>query len=67
MVNSGVATTHFERDYTIKVDADALQPNTWYYYQFEYQGVKSLTGRTRTLPSGSLDRLRLGVVSCADY
>ncbi|MFN4080106.1 MAG: alkaline phosphatase D family protein [Saprospiraceae bacterium] len=67
VVNSGVATTSFDRDYTLKVDADGLQPDTWYYYQFEYQGVKSLTGRTRTLPAGSLDRLRLGVVSCADY
>ncbi len=67
VVRSGMATTNAERDYTVKVDADGLQPNAWYYYQFEYNGAKSLIGRTRTLPEGNLERLRLGVVSCADY
>ncbi len=67
VVRSGVVTTNADRDYTVKVDADGLQPNTWYYYQFEYNGVRSLIGRTRTLPQGNTERLRLAVVSCADY
>lgn len=66
-VRSGTAATHADRDYTVKVDADGLQPDTWYYYQFEHAGTRSLIGRTRTLPVGDLSRLRLGVVSCADY
>ncbi|MCS6929369.1 MAG: alkaline phosphatase D family protein [Saprospiraceae bacterium] len=67
VVQSGTVTTNAERDYTVKVDATGLQPNTWYYYQFEYKGVRSLIGRTRTLPQGNLERLRLAVVSCSDY
>ncbi len=67
VVNSGSTTTSAQRDYTVKVDADGLQPNTWYYYQFEYNGLLSPIGRTRTLPTGDIERLRLAVVSCADY
>ncbi len=67
VVRSGQVTTHPDRDYTVKVDVDGLLPNTWYYYQFEYNGARSLIGRTRTLPEGGIDRLRLAVVSCADY
>ncbi len=67
VVRSGLVTTNADRDYTVKVDATGLQPNTWYYYQFEYNGARSIIGRTRTLPEGNLDRLRLAVVSCADY
>jgi alkaline phosphatase D len=67
LVGSGVVTTNADRDFTVKVDVTGLQPNTWYYYQFNYQGSKSLTGRTRTLPEGPVDRLRLAVMSCSDY
>lgn len=67
VVNSGSATTNMDRDFTVKVDVAGLQPNTWYYYQFDYQGVKSLTGRTRTLPVGPVDRIRMAVMSCSDY
>ncbi len=67
ILNSGFVVTGPERDYTVKVDADGLEPGTWYYYQFEHAGSRSLTGRTRTLPVGPVSRLRLGVVSCADY
>lgn len=42
--NSGVFTTNADRDYTVKVDADGLMPNTWYYYQFE-AGDKKIRNR----------------------
>lgn len=67
IVNSGIVATGPERDYTVKVDADGLLPDTWYYYQFEHAGSRSLTGRTRTLPVGPASRIRFGVMSCADY
>lgn len=54
------------RDFTIKVDVDGLQPGTTYYYQFKFQGDDSPVGRTRTLPAGSLSRLRIGVASCSN-
>lgn len=64
---AGRAFTNALFDYTVKVDAARLQPGTTYYYQFAYGGVKSPVGRTRTLPAGSVARLRLGVASCANY
>jgi alkaline phosphatase D len=67
VVNSGTATTNVSKDYTVKVDATGLQPNTWYYYGFSYGNQKSITGRTRTLPVGNVDSLRFAVVSCQDY
>lgn len=68
VVNSGTTTTTSAKDYTVKVDATGLQPNTWYYYAFAYGTQTSITGRTRTLPTGNnIDSLRFGVVSCQDY
>lgn len=68
VVNSGTATTGVAKDYTVKVDATGLQPDTWYYYAFTHNNKRSLIGRTRTLPTGNnVDSLRIGVVSCQDY
>ena len=67
VVQSGTAWARPERDRTIKVDVDSLQPNHWYYYEFEYQGRKSLIGRTRTAPLGPVDSIRVAVLSCTCY
>ncbi|MGQ9863493.1 MAG: alkaline phosphatase D family protein [Bacteroidia bacterium] len=67
IVANGNFTTDADKDYTVHVEATGLQPGTWYYYRFEVDGSYSPTGRTRTLPSGNLSRLRLAVVSCAAY
>jgi len=68
IVASGNATTTVDKDYTIKVDVTGLQPDSWYYYRFEYNGNRSLTGRTHTMPLGiNVDSIRLAVVSCSDY
>jgi len=67
IVASGNAITDADRDYTVKVDATGLQPGQWYYYRFKALNATSPTGRTRTLPTGSPSRLRMAVVSCADY
>lgn len=64
---SGRVTTDRRRDFTVKVDAAGLDPGVTYYYQFEVRGVKSPIGRTRTLPVGKVDRLRLAFASCANY
>lgn len=65
VVATGRVTTDAKRDFTVKVDVTGLSPGTTYYYQFTYGSVKSPIGRTRTLPVGSVDRLRIAVVSCA--
>ncbi len=65
VIVSGSTTTNAARDYTVKVDVAGLAPATTYYYRFSAFGIDSPIGRTRTLPLGSLDRLRFGVVVCA--
>ena len=67
IVRSGRVVTGPERDYTVKVVADGLQPGRGYYYRFSVAADRSPTGRTRTLPVGRLDELVLAVVSCSNY
>ncbi len=69
-VASGTVTTGAWRDHTVLVDAGGLAPSTTYYYRFlSARGEASLTGITRTTsaPGTVVDRLRLGVVSCANW
>ena len=67
VVQRGSAKTNPARDYTVKVDAAGLQPGTTYYYRFKVDGQDSPVGRTRTLPVGAVQRLRLAVVSCSNH
>jgi alkaline phosphatase D len=67
VVDSGTVVTTNDIDYTVKIDVTGLQPNTYYYYEFESNGVYSIRGRTKTAPRGDVDSLRFGVVSCASY
>lgn len=67
IVNSGNTSTDASKDYTVNVDADGLQANTWYYFRFNALGETSTIGRTRTAPSGNVDQLRVAVVSCSNY
>ena len=64
---SGTATTGPDEDHTVTADATGLEPATTYWYRFETAGAVSPVGRTRTLPDGGVDRLRLGLVCCAHY
>ena len=63
-----VLTLHTDvgRDYTVKVDVQGLQPGTTYYYRFQFKKSNSPVGRTRTLPVGSVEHLRLAVASCSN-
>jgi alkaline phosphatase D len=67
VVQRGNSKTNPARDYTVKVDATGLQPGTTYYYRFKVDGQESPVGRTRTLPVGTVQRLRLAVVSCSNH
>jgi alkaline phosphatase D len=68
VVRRGRTTTGPARDHTVKVDATRLRPDTAYFYRFTVRGETSPVGRTRTAPAraASPDRLRFGVVSCAN-
>lgn len=67
LVASGMLSTDATRDFTAKVDADGLASGTLYYYRFVVGEISSPIGRTRTAPSGSVERLRFGVASCSSY
>jgi alkaline phosphatase D len=67
IVSEGLAMASQETDYTLKVDADGLQPGQGYYYRFMSAEVTSDVGRTRTLPVGKVDQYRVGVASCSNY
>jgi alkaline phosphatase D len=67
LVTNGSSTTSIDKDYTIKIDASGLSADTTYYYRFRSNGVYSATGRTRTLAEGSVDLVKLAVISCSNY
>lgn len=67
IVNNGSTTTTADRDYTVKVDAQNLVANTQYFYRFIANNRLSETGITKTLPSGSVDKVKLAVMSCSNY
>ncbi len=54
------------RDFTLKLIATGLAPATTYYYRFRALGRTAPLGRTRTLPDGPTERVRLALGSCAE-
>jgi alkaline phosphatase/alkaline phosphatase D len=69
VVQSGSVLTGPERDHTVKADIGGLTPATTYWYRFGLAGVWSPVGRTMTAPAddAGISRLRMGVVSCANW
>ena len=64
----GTTITGAARDHTVKATPTGLRPSTSYWFRFSSGGVVSPVGRTKTAPAAgvAIDRLRLGVVSCAN-
>jgi len=67
VLNEGVVNTGPDKDYTVKVDVRGLPSGAQLYYQFSVEGVESPVGKSRTLPSGDVEKARFAVVSCASY
>jgi alkaline phosphatase D len=67
LVNEDFAEVDADRDFTVKVDVQGLEPDRIYYYRFKAGSVDSPVGRTKTLPSGSVDQVTLAVLSCSNY
>jgi alkaline phosphatase D len=63
----GVFSTGPERDYTVKVDVDGLQPGEIYYYWFTVGRTASPSGKTKTLPASGTADYRMAVVSCSNW
>ncbi len=67
IVKQGTASTGPERDHTVKLLADGLEPGGTYYYRFQLGDALSPVGRARTLAAGRLDRLGIALASCSNY
>jgi alkaline phosphatase D len=65
VVLRGSAITSDLKDYTVKVDPKGLSAGTTYFYRFSVGQVNSPTGRTKTLPTGDVSRLKIAILSCA--
>ncbi|MCH5642461.1 alkaline phosphatase [Gordonia sp. ABSL49_1] len=74
VVATGRRTATTDTDFTVKVDAAGLAPDTRYFYRFRVvsgpaSGAVSPTGRTRSAPATGADvgSVRFGVVSCSNW
>jgi alkaline phosphatase D len=67
IVNNGTTTTSIERDYTVKIDTINLAEGNQYYYRFQSANTYSPIGRTKTLPVDDVSKVKLAVMSCANY
>lgn len=69
VVASGKAPAAPEWAHSVHVEVEGLQPDTWYWYQFEFAGETSPKGRARTLPAASAmpEKLRFAFASCQHY
>src|SRR6202008_2514405 len=66
VVAGGRESTNIFRDFTVKVDADCLDPGRTYYYQFSAGNDRSPIGRTRTSPHGNVGAARFALASCSN-
>jgi len=67
VVKQGSLYTNESKDYTVKIDVDGLQPNSYYYYYFRALDANSIIGRTKTAPEGNIDNIRFALVSGSNY
>lgn len=67
IVRKGTVVASAARDYTVKVDIEALEPGKRYHYRFRAGQIRSNEGQTRTLPVKSGHSVRLAVASCANF
>ncbi|MFF4601062.1 alkaline phosphatase D family protein [Amycolatopsis sp. NPDC001319] len=69
VIARGAVTAVPESAHTVHVLATDLAPDRWYWYRFTADGVRSRTGRTRTLPAPGAkpDVMRFAFVSCQSW
>jgi len=67
VVAEGIGTTSGGQDYTFKVDAMGLNAGSSYFYRFNYKGLLSPVGRTKTLPDTDVKSVKLAIASCSNF
>lgn len=64
----GSLTAAAAHDGVVKVIVDGLDADTYYYYQFEWNGIYSPVGRTKTAPNANSTRpIRFAAINCNDF
>ena len=67
VVSRGRTVASVDTDFCAHAVPTGLRPGRWYFYRFTApDGSRSPVGRTRTLPTGPLDRFKIGVFGCAN-
>lgn len=59
--------TSADKDFTVKIDVDALTPGQTYYYRFKAFDKTSIIGRTKTASIADGDSVKFAVVSCSNW
>ncbi len=67
IIHNGTVVASAAHDYTVKIDVQNLDAGTFYYYRFKSNGVTSLTGKMKTLPTGDVSQVKMVIFSCANY
>lgn len=69
VVKKGTAVATADLAHSVHVEAEGLEPDRWYFYQFKVGNETSPVGRTRTSPKqgSSPERLRFAFASCQHY
>src|SRR5205085_6612541 len=69
VVRTGTAECLAANDFTVHVDVDGLDAETPYWYRFSDGQTASAIGRTRTTPAPgtTVERLRVGIVTCTEW
>ncbi|HVE93880.1 MAG TPA: alkaline phosphatase D family protein, partial [Acidimicrobiales bacterium] len=69
VIAHGTTVADARSDHTVQVDVTGLDADAYHWYRFTALGATSPVGRTRTTaaPTTTLDSLRLGIVTCAEF
>lgn len=67
ILRSGVVQSKRNQDFTIKVDVQDLESSTEYFYRFKGASETSQIGRSLTLPSNHVEKIKFAVFSCSNY
>jgi alkaline phosphatase D len=69
IIFSGVTTADPAWAHSVRVEAQGLEPERWYWYRFTAGDAQSPVGRTRTAPAAAAQaaRLRFAFASCQQY
>ncbi|WP_374335052.1 alkaline phosphatase [Methyloversatilis sp.] len=67
IIRRGRVLTGEDIDYTVKADVLGLPAAAKLYYRFRAGSEYSTIGRTRTLPAGAVNQVKLAVFSCSNF